>query len=860
MLVVVLLLVAGTATFVVATVRQSFPQTTGTIEVPGLDQRVTVYRDGHGIPQIYAQTSADLFRAQGYVDAQDRFFQMDLQRRYTSGRLAELLGEPGLASDKLVRTLGWRRVAERELPMLEPATRQYLQAYADGVNAYLRGAGKPASISLEYVLISRTNSSFRIEDWTPVDSLSWLKAMAWDLRGDYPDELTRARLAATVPPQQVAQLYPEYPSAAHRTILGDSDWTAPGQGTGGTAGASSAGSVVPAALLAGPSVHRQIAGVQDALAALPSFFGRGSDVGSNAWVVSGALTSTGKPLLANDPHLNLTVPSIWSQVGLHCRTVSAACPFDVAGFSFAGMPGVIIGHNARIAWGFSNLGPDVTDFYLESIGEDDTYTYGGERKPLDTRTEVIKVAGESDVTIVVRSTGHGPVLSDVVPDVAAAGQRVPVGGIPQNNPYALSMAWTGLTPTRVADAVFGFDTAKNWSEFRTAARSFAIPAQNLIYADVDGHIGYQAPGLIPLRRSSTPGTPPGFWPAPGWLPEYDWKGYVPFEQLPWVLDPREGFIVAANQQVTLAAGPFLTSEWDYGYRAQRIRELLSQSASRKLTPADMTAFQNDVYNPFAKELTPILVATSVDDFTAQARALLTNWQFTQPADKSREASAASYFNAVWAHLLDNTFGDELPRGAMPDGGSRWMTVMADLLKDPRNAWWDDKRTPGVIEGRDEILRKSMVDAHLDLVQHLGKDPATWQWGRLHPLTLHHPVMSQDSVPAVVRSIFEIGTAGAPGGPSIVNAFGWNAAATSATGVDRFAVVRGPSMRMVVDLADLDASTWVVGGGRSGHPFQGSYGDQVEAWLAGETFSWPFSTAAVAAGQVGELTLTPSSDQ
>ncbi|MDN5795338.1 MAG: penicillin acylase family protein [Intrasporangium sp.] len=843
-IVLVVLALVAAGILAISTVRHSFAQTDGELHVEGLTGTVTVTRDARGVPTITADTPADLFRAQGYVSAQDRFFEMDLRRHTTAGRLAELVGEPGVEADTVIRTMGWRRVAEQELPKLRPETRQYLQAYADGVNAYLRQADSPSDLSLEYTLLGRSNPGYRVEDWTPVDSLAWLKAMAWDLRGDYENELARARLSRRTPVKQIALLYPPYPMDRNLPILSPEDWQ-PEQRR------DQAATPLPKALVAPlgtPDGQAALESAAAALDAVPTMLGRGEDVGSNSWVVGGPRTTTGKPLLANDPHLSLSIPSVWSQVTLQCRQVTQQCPFQVSGFTFSGLPGVIIGHNARIAWGMTNLDPDVTDFYLEQV-EGDTYLRDGAAKPLATRTETIKVAGGADVTIAVRSTVHGPILSDVVPAVAEAGDRVVVRGAPQSNHYAVSLAWTALAPTTTADAIFALDTASNWDQFRAAAALFAVPSQNLVYADVDGHFGYQAPGRIPIRRSSTPGAPPGFWPSPGWDSQWDWRGYVPFADLPHVLDPSEGFIVTANQAVTASSTPFLTTEWDYGFRSQRIRNLLE--ATPKISPELMSQIQGDTRNMFAPVLVEHLLGVQVDDFTAQAQRLLTQWDYSQPADKSRNSAAAAYYNAVWKHLLEYTF-DELPPDIAPDGGSRWMVVMEQLLKDRSNDWWDDKTTPGVVETSGEILKRALVDARLDLARKLGKEPVTWRWGRLHQLDLRHEVLGGDTVPRVVRAIFNRGGIELGGGSSIVDANAWDA---SAKGYD---VTAGPSMRMVVDLSNLDGSRWVNSTGQSGHAMSDHYADQIDAWAANETYPWPFSPAATQQAAQDTLTLSPVS--
>ena len=365
----VLVLLAGLVTGTVL-VRRPFPQTTGEIEVPGLTGDVEVIRDEHGIPQIYADTTADLMTAQGYVHAQDRFYEMDVRRHITAGRLSELFGETALETDKMVRTMGWRRVAERELAMLAPETRDALRAYADGVNAYLDDHS-PSEIALEYTVLGAGGLDYQPADWDPVDSLAWLKAMAWDLRGNMGDEIARVLLSVNHTPEQVAELYPAYDAEARRPIV--------------TQGALVDGRYEPEATSPGsrnparpPYTPGQVDVLTDVLErarAMPALLGRGSGIGSNSWVVGGDHSATGEPLLANDPHLGVSLPGIWYQVGLHCRTVSEACPFEVSGFSFSGVPGIVIGHNRDIAWGFTNLNPDVSDLYLEKV-RGDRWLYG----------------------------------------------------------------------------------------------------------------------------------------------------------------------------------------------------------------------------------------------------------------------------------------------------------------------------------------------------------------------------------------------------------------------------------------------------------------------------------------------------
>ena len=884
-LLVVVLVVAFVGTVVV--VRRPFPGQEGSISLPGLSAPVTVVRDEHGIPQIYAQTPDDLFRAQGYVQAQDRFFQMDFRRHVTAGRLSELVGQDdtALRADKVVRTLGWRRVAEQELGQADPVTRRYLDAYSLGVNDYIAHRS-PAELGLDYTVLGLRGGQPVVEPWTPLDSVSWFKAMAWDLRGNYDDELARARTFGTVKDvARVDQLFPPYPYSRHAPIV---PTATPNTGTGTTATGSGAVSGVDR--LKGTPRPRRAAGARtttaakattaakdptgvlaaltsaagqdvlettrQAVAGVPDLLGGGMDgVGSNSWVVSGALTTTGKPLLANDPHLAPSLPGIWYQVGLHCQTLSPACPFDVSGFSFAGVPGVVIGHTQRIAWGMTNLGPDVTDFYLEQV-QGDQYLRDGKLVPLATRQETIVVKGAAPVPLTIRSTASGPLLSDVLEGVRLVGLRAPVakGSPARGAGYGVSLRWTALQPGHDMDAVFAVDAATDFASFRKAVLQLDVPAQNFVYADIDGNIGYQAPGRIPQRR---PGQPQdavpadGTWPLPGWDSRFDWLAQdVPVAQLPYELNPKEGFIVAANQAVTSPGdGPTFTHDFDYGYRSQRIRDLLTQAASggRKLQVEDLQAMQADTWSGIAAELVPVLLKEQVNDpFTQQAVDLLKTWDFTEPTD----SAAAAYFNAVWATLLDLTFADEMPPGVQPNGGGRWAEVVRSLLDDPQDQWWDDRRTPGVIESRDEILRRALVSARLRLTSALGKDPTTWQWGKLHRLRLVEQPLGASGLTRVLHPLLNRGPLEMPGGPSIVDANAYDASSGT------FDVTAAPSMRMVVDLSAFDRSTWVNQTGESGHPGHGNYDDQLDAWAEGRTFPWPFTKDAVTRAGAQTLTLTP----
>ncbi|MGH3415816.1 MAG: penicillin acylase family protein [Actinocrinis sp.] len=831
----------------------SYPQTSGTINIPGLSAPVTVQRDANGIPQIYATTSPDLFLAEGYVQAQDRFWQMDVDRHVTSGTLSSILGSGALDTDKFVRTLGWRDVAEQSYAQLKSDTKQYLQAYSDGVNDYLAQHPGGSSLSIEYSIIGAPLvgkvSNYKPAAWTPLDSLAWIEAMAWDLRDNLDSEIARSLLAETLSTDQIEQLYPSYSYSTHPTIVDQ----------GALVGSTYKQDATASAALP-DGAQQKLSQLSQLLSQIPSVLGpsdpAGSGVGSNSWVVSGSLTTTGKPLLANDPHLAPSLPSIWYQVGLHCVTVDADCQYDVSGYSFPGMPGVVIGHNQNISWGFTNEGADVTDLYLEKIDGQD-YLYDGKEYPLIEHNEQIDVAGQSPVTITVRSTRHGPLISDISDtdkrvgkDAPAARSGDPTQGAAPGIQYGVALQWTALQANPTMDAMFELDRAANWTDFRAAAADFTVPAQNLVYADTKGNIGYQAPGRIPIRKSGD-----GRWPVPGWTDQYDWTGYIPFSALPNEYNPSKGYIVTANNAVVGPTYPYtLTTDWDYGYRAQRItQDIQSLTANgRKVSVDDMASIQSDTYNAEAAQLVPYLSKLKTNAFTRPAQNLLKNWDYTQPAT----SGAAAYYNAVWSEILKMTFANKLPSGVDQkdlgfDGGDRWFAVVSAIIGQPDSEWWDNPKTPQR-ETRDTVLTAALEKARLDLTARLGKDVSKWTWGRLHTLTPTEQTLGTDG-PGIVKWLLNGQAQPLAGGSAVVDATSWDLSSGN------YDVTVAPSMRMIVDLSDFDRSRWINQTGESGHVDDPNYLDQAPLWAAGETLPWAYSSGAVKTASTATLTLDPAPD-
>ncbi len=822
---------------------RAFPQTQGVMVLPGLRAPVEIRRDRWGVAHIYAANTHDLFFAQGFVHAQERFWQMDVRRHLARGALSEMFGPAFVADDRFFRSLGWVQVTEAEWQALQDEERAVLQAYAEGVNAYLARRA-PSERGVGYALLGLILPDPRPEAWTPQDSLLWLKLMAWSMGGNLAQEIERALLLAHLTPEQVAELYPPYP-ADLPVIVPEFPiaWPQPPDLPPPPDGSLS------------PAARDALVATALALWDLGRRYGAWPGGGSNAWVVGPAHTTTHAPLLAADPHLAYEIPGVWYQVTLHCRPRGPACPYEVAGFSFPGLPGVVMGHNGTVAWAYSNLIPDVMDLVIEAVDPRDPTRY---RTPtgwqtFETRTETLQVAGWRPLTFTVRRTRHGPVISDWARALQPRGwpwarrtfrERT---GLDIPEAYAISLRWTALEPTTVLRAVLGFSLAQDWTSFRAAARWFDTPAQNIVYADVHGTIAYQMPGKIPIRRNND-----GRLPARGWTDEQAWIGYIPWEHLPYQVDPPTGYVVTANQRAVPLDYPYYVAwDWAYGFRAQRIEDLLTaRLAQGPVAVADMVVIQLDTANTKWPWLRPyVLALPATDPHIPRGQALLQGWDGRMDADDP----AALLFAAFWKHVLRLTF-DEIPQAQEPrlriHGGNRWQAVLRALLPRPDDPWWDVQATRER-ETRDEILAQALVAALVELERTWGPATEWWAWGRAHTLRLREPSLGRLGWLGLDR-VFSAGPYALPGDTAAVHAQVWDTAGS-------YEVLGGPTMRMVLDLGNWDRSISALATGQSGHPGHEHYADLAAWWAQGAYYPMLWSDAAIAAATQERLWLVPQAE-
>lgn len=759
------------------------PPLDGRLDLPGARAELRIVRDAHGIPTIRAASVRDALYGLGVAHAQDRLWQMETHRRIGAGRLAEAFGAAALDADRFLRTLGVRQAAQAQWAQASPASREALQAYADGVNAVVATLrARPP----EFVLLG-----LQPEPWTPVDSLSWAIMMAWDLGANWQTELIRLRLSARLPKARIDQLLPPYPGDP---VPPSADYAALYRGLG----------LQGAQALSEPGLLRLLA------AAPPSEI---EGTGSNSWGVAGARSATGQPLLAGDPHLKLSTPALWYFARLE------APGLDVAGATLPGLPGVVMGQNRRVAWTLTNTGPDVQDTYLERLHPDDPGQYqtpqGWAR--FETRSETIRVKGQPDVLHTARRSRHGPVLSDLAGAGLADDARPLLGA---KAGYAVALRWTGLDrDSDLVAATLAMNRADSVADFVAAASTWVAPQQNMAVADDAGHLALIAPGRVPLRRPDNDLL--GLAPAPGWDARYDWAGYLPVDQLPQVRDPADGVIANANQRITPAGYPHhITYQWAQPYRHQRILQLLAERPRHGL--ADLARQQADVKSLAAARVLPrLLQARSSHPLAAAAMQQLAGFDGTMAADRAAPLIYWAWFRQLSERVLKDELGAPLYERLL---GQRGYFDALEGVLERDDAWWcDDKSTPAVETCAEQV--DAALGAALDELQRLqGADPARWQWGLAHQARGEHRPLSK--VAALARW-FEVRQP-VGGDTYTVNVSRVSLKADGTTG-EYYLDEHGPSLRGLYDLGDRANSRVIHSTGQSGVPWSPWFRNFAPLW-------------------------------
>ena len=804
----VLLLVACAASYAFYVAHSALPQLDGQLRVSGLSAPVTVTRDAHGVPTIEAATMEDLFLAQGYVTAQDRLWEMDVMRRFASGELSEALGSDTLHHDREQKILGLRAAARKSLEMASLRDRGFFEAYARGVNAYISTHGR--RLPIEFRILG-----YAPKPWTPEDSVVIANQMVKDLNYRYfYDALAREKILAKLGPELTADLYVnrswhDRPPTVMREDVNEPDNT---PGDSDDEDDDSPDTSVT-----------QNRFQSSASADLPS-----QDLpvnGSNDWVVSGAHTVTGKPLLSNDMHLGHQMPNLWYEAHLH------AGAFDVAGVTLPGMPFVIVGHNQRVAWGFTNVGPTVTDVYIENFNDQGAYqTPKGWVQP-EHRAEVIHVKGKPDVNIDVRITRHGPVITELV-----AGETRP-----------LALRWTLYDGLRIP--FFDVDAAQNWDEFTKAFSHLDAPGQNVVYADIDGNIGYHTTGKVPIRASGD-----GSLPVSGVDDAHEWTSYIPFDKLPNIYNPSSGIIATANGRITPDGySNSVGMEWEAPWRTARIYHVLE--SGRKFSPADMLALQTDIHSDptlFAAERLVYAVdhATKPSARAKQAADLMRVWDGRMLATSAAPTITENAIGELRHLLLEAKLGMAPPQ-TRKDADSELYRETQNSVTDwktytwlQRSVWMENillhrpKRwLPDKYPNYDELLTAA-VEAAVNHPQ-APKDLASWRWGAFNAVEIQHPILGK--IPLLKYW----------SGPGVQEQSG------SGYTVKAVTTFHGPSERFTANLADLDQSTLNTVTGQGGNFLSPYYMDQWKAWYEGTTFTLPFSAKAARTTKEHQLTLEPT---
>jgi len=804
-------------------VRQSLPAVDASVAVAGIAAPVEIVRDADAVPHIFAATRLDALFGLGYVHAQDRLWQMEFQRRVGFGRLSEIFGAATIAQDRFLRTVGYGRAARSAWAGLAAESQAAINAYVAGVNAFL-AAHKGRALPPEFALLR-----FEPEPWKPEDVIVWVKMMAWDLSANYAFELLRRDLTNAVGAERAAQLMPPLGNGGPDILSSlDMPWRRATKRASALPGPIASAARVPNA---SDAFATALTGGNQTVADFLMGGTRSEAIGSNNWVVDGSLTASGKPLLANDPHLATRLPSTWYLAHM------SAGDFDVIGATLPGAPAVALGRNRFIAWGATNVAADVQDLYRERLDESGRFAeFEGRQEPLRTIAEAIQVKGGAAVNLTVRLTRHGPLVSDAINANNAESRRDPKPGPIE----PLALRWTALDQDDgTVSAFLALNRSHDWNDFTGALRQLVVPSQNFVYADIDGHIGYYAPGRIPIRASGD-----GSTPAEGWSGAAEWTGWIPFDELPHAYDPPEHMIVTANNRPTPGDYPYLLGlEWPEPYRAARITARLHEHS--KMTPDDFASIQADTFSLQARDLLGLLLARvkPVDASDAQAVAMLRQWN----GDARGDSAAAAIYESWFLRLAPALVGDELGPLALRSYESRFSSItrmLRHVLASNDSPWCDDVRTPAR-ETCEDAVSIALQQATAQLRAQLGDEMNRWRWDGVHRAVFPHQGLD------AVRFLRPIVSRSVPTGGD------WSTVDVGPVSADQpFEQRQVPGYRQIIDLSDRNDSRFLADIGQSGHPLSVHYDDFLSDWRAVRYRPMRTSRSAIDGATSGRLELVP----
>ena len=775
--------------------RQPLPDYDGLVTVSGLEAPVNIYRTQNAVPYILAKTESDAAFALGYVHAQERMFQMDITRRAGEGRLSEILGTKTIAIDKMFKTVGLYRAALEQYGQLDTLSKKMYEAYASGINSYIKE--RPRKLSIEFDVLG-----YEPYEWLPEHSFVIAKLLAWELNISWWTDIAFTHLVQELGEEKVKEILPDYPENAPTIVPSELKRFAN----------------VTTDLIKADREYRSLFGIT------------GSHLGSNNWVVNGNKSSSGKPIIANDPHLVLGSPAKWFMA------VIRSGDWNVEGYTLPGLPGIVIGKNETIAWAVTNVMADDADFYIEKLDTSKTKYFLDEQwKPLEFYNEEIAVKDSLPVEFKVAKTHRGPIVSDVY-RIDFENDRAPASDA------VISMRWTALDFSDELYAMLNINKAKNWDEFKEALSHYSVPGQNFVYADTSGNIGYICAAKLPTRKNVNP-----TFVYDGTKSENDWNGFVPYWRMPKLYNPDKNFIASANNKTINNFEYHISNLWEPSSRIERITEMLT--SKEKHSVSDFQNYQNDFYSPYAEEIVNEILSAfdsvKINDSNLRlALELLEKWSY----EMDRFSQAPTIYSVFNQKLMQNIFKDEMGEELFEEYifmANVPMRVIPVLLKKGTSTWFDDVNTDKV-ESKNVIVRKSLTDALQELEDKFGKNIALWQWGELHTVTFEHFF---SGVSSFIDPLINIG-------PFSISGDGTTVFLTEYSLNKPYQTAIGPSMRFIFDFANPEEINFILPTGQSGHIMSDHYSDMTNFWLKGKYLKLNLNIDSVKVSSPFHLSLIP----